>query len=161
MGKHKMDMSQEKKPNLQVLLPQGWREFKITNCEDSISKKGNKQFVITSQDKETGYEDTWYAVAEPKKRWFLKSIMDACGIKHENGVYVFEPPLEKSLVGKNVLGLVVHEENEWINREGETVKQTQHKVLDIMETTQDEPKKKMTPEEKQKAIDSNQIAWDE
>lgn len=158
MAKHKMDMSGEKKPNIKVLLPQGWREFKIVGCEEKTSKAGNLMFVFSSQDKETGYIDTWYAVAEAGKRWFLKSILAACNCPaSSDGVYDWET---SDVIGKNVLGLVIHEENEWINREGETIKQTQHKVSDIMETTQDATEKEMTPEEKQKAIENNEIAWD-
>jgi hypothetical protein len=153
-----MDMSEEKKPSVKILLPQGWRQFKIVGCEEKTSKAGNLMFVLSAQDKETGYIDTWYAIAEAKKRWFLKSILVACGCKAgQDGVYDWEI---SDIMNKNVLGFVVHEDNEYINRDGETVKTKQHKVSDIMEAQQDEPKKEMTEEERQKAIDADQIAWD-
>lgn len=132
---YNMNMSDEKKPSNKVLLPQGWRKFKIVGCEDTISKQNNKMFVITAEDKETGYEDTWYAVAEPKKRWFLKSILAACNCKaSQDGVYDWDIP---DVLNKDVECLVVHEDNEWINREGETIKTKQHKVSDVRGTEQE------------------------
>lgn len=134
---YKMNMSEEKKPTTKMLLPEGWRKFKIVGVEERVSKAGNQMFVITAKDEETGYDDTWFAIAEPKKRWFLKSILAACGCKaSEDGVYDWDI---KDILQKNVLGLSVHEDNEYINREGETVKTKQHKIVDIQETEQDAP----------------------
>lgn len=156
---YSMNMSDEKKPNIKVLLDQGWREFKITGCEEKTSKAGNLMFVFSAQDKETGYIDTWYAVGEPGKRWFLKSILAACNCDaSSDGVYNWE---FSDVIGKNVLGLVIHEDNEWINREGEKVVQKQHKVSDIMEAQQDEVGPEMTPEKRDQAVASNQIGWDD
>lgn len=127
-----MDMSEEKKVSKKLLLPVGWRASKIIGCsEEVVSKKGNKQFILRFKDKETGYEEDVYAVSEPKKRWFLKEILDACDIKHENGVYKFEPPLNKNLIGKYVDVLIEHEDNEWINRNGETIKNKQHRISEV------------------------------
>lgn len=145
----KMDMREEKKPSTKMLLPEGWRRFTIAGCEERLSKSQNKMYVITAQDVKTEYDDTWYAVAEPKKRWFLKLIMDACGVPCEDGVYTFEPPLSNSLIGKSVEGLVVHEDNEYINREGETVNTKQHKVVDIRPSTNEQSKQ------------DEEVAWDE
>ena len=154
----KMDMSEEKKPQTKILLPEGWRKFKIVGCDERTSKAGNKMFVISARDVETGYDDTWFAIAEPKKRWFLKAILDACGCPIEDGVYTWDV---NTIMQKNVSGLVVHEDNEYINRDGETVKTKQHKVVDLQQVEQDEPKKEMTDEERQKAIENNTLAWDD
>jgi len=132
------DMKDEHKPNIKQLLPEGWRKFKIVGCEERTSKAGNLMFVITAQDLITGYEDTWYAIAEQGKRWFLKSILAACKCPaSEDGVYSWDV---KDIMNKNIEGLVIHEDNEWINRDGETIKGKQHRITDIKETTQDEIK---------------------
>ena len=90
--------------------------------------------MFTCRVGETSYEDTWYAVGEPKKRWFLKQILSACGIKAgEDGVYDWEI---KDVLNKNIEGLVIHEENEYINRNGETIKGKQHKISDVKATDQ-------------------------
>ena len=131
---YNMNMQDEKKPSIKVLLPEGWRKFKIVGCEEKTSKAGNLMFVITAQDELTGYDDTWYAIAEPKKRWFLKSVLSACGCKAaEDGVYNWEI---SDILNKWVEGFITHEDNEWINREGETIKTKQHRVSDIKETEQ-------------------------
>lgn len=132
-----MDMSEEKKPSRKVLLPEGWRNSKIIECSQEVeSKKGNKQYIIRIQDKETSYEENIYAVSEPKKRWFLKAILDACDIPCFDGKYNFEPPLSSNLIGKNIKVLIEHEDNTWINREGETVKTKQHRITDVMTNTE-------------------------
>ena len=128
---YKMPMNDEKRPNVKKLLPEGWRLFEIVGAVESTSKSGNQMFIITAKDVETGYEDTWYAVAEPKKRWFLKTILAACGCAaSEDGVYDWEL---SDILNKSISGLVEHEDNEWINRDGETVTNKQHKVVEVQE----------------------------
>jgi len=142
---YKMPMGDEKKPTRKQLLPEGWRKFKIVHAVEQKSKAGNMMFVITAEDVETGYPDTWYAIAEAGKRWFLKTILAAVGCEAaEDGVYDWDIP---DIVGKNVEGLSVHEDNEWINREGETITTKQHKIVDIRECEQDTP--------------PTEVAWDE
>ena len=132
---YNMDMSDEKKPQIKVCLPEGWRKFKLTYAEEQTSKQGNDMIVITAEDVETGYCDTWYALAVPKKRWFLKMILAACGCAaSEDGVYDWDIP---DIIGKSVEGLCVHEDNKWINRDGDEVVTQQHKVVDIRECEQD------------------------
>lgn len=128
-----MDLSQEQKPKRRkTLFQKGWRKFLITACTDEvISKSGNKQYILTIQDTETKQEGDLYAVSEPKKRWRLKEIMDACGLECKEGVYTYEPPLSKSLVGKTIMGFVEHEDNEWIARDGNKMITTQHNIVEI------------------------------
>ena len=143
--KYSMDMENEKKPNVKMLLPEGWREFKLANAEEQTSKAGNPMIVITAEDRETGYCDTWYAITTAGKRWFLKLILESCKCDAaEDGKYDFDL---SDIIGKNVQGLSVHEDNEWINREGETITTKQHKIVDIRECEQN-------------AVDET-IAWDE
>ena len=132
---YSMDMNEEKRPSYKVLLPEGWRKFKIVGCVEKKSKSGNMMFVFTAEDVDTGYEDTWYAVAEAGKRWFLKTILDACGCPIKDGVYEWD--IDK-VIGKYVMGLVVHEPNEYINREGEKVSTTQHRVQEIKSVGDDQ-----------------------
>jgi len=129
---YSMGMNDEKKPNIKQLLSEGWREFKIVSVKEDTSKAGNMMFVIGAEDKETGYVDTWYAIAEAGKRWFLKTILAACGCSAaEDGVYDWDLP---DILGKNILGLSVHEDNKWINRDGEEVVNKQHKIVEIKDS---------------------------
>jgi len=143
----KMDMSKETAPKRKYLLPEGWRRFTILSCEPSVSKSGNAMFLIDVQDDEKNYVDTLYAVSVEGKRWFLKMILTACGIPAgQDGVYDWEA---KNIIGKKVMGLVEHEPNEFINREGITVKTTQHRIVEFK-----------TPNEAQ-AYTETEKAWDE
>lgn len=135
----KMDMSEEKEVKRRMLLPEGNRPFIIHSCIESTSKSGNPMIVFTLIDKETKSEDKVYAVAVKGKRFLLKQILTACGIPAgQDGIYEFEI---NDLLNKEVMGEVIHEENEWINRAGETVKTKQHRIVEFSK-----------PEE---------VAWDE
>lgn len=127
-----MDMAQEQKPSRKVLFKEGWRKFRITSCSEEVkSKQGNSQYVLTIQDTQDHKEGNLYAVSEPKKRWMLKEILDACGIEHKEGIYKFQPPLSRNLVSKEIMGLVEHEDNKWVNRDGENVITKQHRIVEI------------------------------
>ncbi len=129
MGKYQMDMNGEKKPRIKKLLPAGWRTFDITNIRQEQSKKGNDMFVFDFTDTETGYVDEVYAVSTQGKRWFLKEILAACNCPAAaDGVYDWS---DEDVLNKRVLGLVEHEPNDWINRQGETVHDTQHKITEV------------------------------
>jgi len=125
----KHDMSGEKAPTRKRLLPEGWRNFEIFSCEPSVSKGGNEMFIFELKDEETQYVDKIYAVAVQGKRWLLKSILTACGVPAgQDGVYDWEI---SSILNKRIQGLVEHEDNEWINRDGETVTTKQHRIIEI------------------------------
>lgn len=128
-----MDMRDEKKPFRKKLIPEGWRIIIINSCDEGKSKAGNAQYVIGIQDIKLGYEDMIYAVSEPKKRWFLKTILDACGVECIEGIYNFTPPLSKTLVGKTIMAFFEHEPNSYINREGVEVTTTQHRIVEVKE----------------------------
>jgi len=135
----KHDMSQEKPIIRKRLLEEGWHIFEIVGCEPSMSKSGNEMFIFDLKDEETQYVDKLYAVATQGKRWMLKTILTACGVPAgQDGVYDWEIT---QVIGKKIQGLVEHEDNEWINRDGETVKTKQHRIVEIK-----------APEE---------VAWDE
>ena len=78
MEKYKDDMSQEKKPA--GLLPEGERLVRVTEMIASVSKGGNKMFTTTIEDIKTKKTMTVWLVNEPKKRWMLKSLLNACNV---------------------------------------------------------------------------------
>ena len=125
------DMSREKERKQP--LPAGWRKFEIAKCMEEISKQGNEMLLITLIDEETHQEEKVYAVRTPGKRWFLKSILTACGIEAgKDGVYEWDI---SDILDKKVEGLVEHIEESWINREGATIKTTKGKITQVRETT--------------------------
>ena|SRR3990167_5325413 len=130
------DMSEERPPKR--LLSEGWKKFCIMNVKDKnedgsdvVSKSGNTMILVTIEEETTKHQETLYLVSEPKKRWSLKNLLDAVGIKPDKDLenkYVWEPA---NLVGVEIQGLVVHEPNEYINRSGNTVKETQHRIVEF------------------------------
>lgn len=126
------DYSEEKKPNIKMLLPEGWRKFFVSSCsKEAMSKKGNPQYIATLLDEATQYEDTVYLVNVKGKRWMLKSLCEACSVPKSELGFLFEPPEPPPVVKKFVMGLVIHEPNEYINREGVTIKAMQHKIVEF------------------------------
>ena len=129
MTPYNHDMSEETPPK--QLLEKGVRVFKIQSCVEETSKQGNQMFVMGFLDKETQYVDKIYAVAEKGKRWFLKSVLEACGADSSNWEIA-------DILDKEVEGLVTHEPNKYINRAGEDVETTQHRITDIKPHSWDE-----------------------
>ncbi len=128
---YSMSMAEEKKPKRKVLLPEGWRRFTIVACVEKTSKKGNPMFVFTFHDIETGYDDDVFAIAEQGKRWFLKAILTAVECPAgKDGMYEWDIPM---VLNKDIMGLVEHEENTYINREGNEVSGIQHRITDVKE----------------------------
>jgi len=120
-------MSSEQPPK--QLLSLGWRKFKITACKDEVSKRGNNMFVMTFLDDETKYEDMVYAISTQGKRWLLKKILGSCGVAaSQDGVYEWSI---SDVIGKEVLGFIIHEPNEYVDRDGVKVVTTQHRISDV------------------------------
>ncbi len=129
MVKQTHDMTNEKKPNIKQLIPEGWQEFTIESCEPSISKAGNNMMVIGLHYEPTNYTETIFLVTEQGKRWLLKKLLTACGIAAgQDGVYSWDT---EEIVGRGIKALVSHEENEYINREGESIKTKQNRITDF------------------------------
>lgn len=117
MGKYKDDMSAERKPA--GMLPAGERVVRVTDLEETTSKAGNKMFIATLEDVETSDSQKVYLVNEPKKRWMLKALLDACKApKDASGVFDWSP---EDVLGKKVSCMVVHYQEPWINRDGNEV----------------------------------------
>lgn len=122
-----MDMSGEKEKG--ELLPEGWRKFSITGCEEKTSKAGNMMFVITLTDLEKNQTEDVYAIATAGKRWFLKSILKACSVPASaDGVYDWDIA---DIIDKTILGKVEHIDESWINREGDTVTSKKAKITTV------------------------------
>ena len=123
------DLSKEKAPTRKTLLPEGWRPFTIKSGEDKESKAGNKMFVFRIEDNETSNQEDIYIVRTEGKRWLLKQMLTAIGIVPDtDGKFTYEMSdfIEKQLVGK-----VIHEDNTWVNREGQTITSKQHKIVEF------------------------------
>lgn len=134
-----MNMDDERGPK--DLLAQGWRPLEIMSLTKQTSKKGNEMYVAVVQDIETNKSNEVFMVTTPGKRWLLKSLLEAKGIgKAEDGQYHWKP---LDLVGDVVLGLVEHEPNDWIDREGNERKGFQSKVTRFKKY---DPNQKTEPE---------------
>lgn len=126
---YSMNLDNEKAPNVKQLLPQGWRIFTILSGEETTSKSGNAMFKFNIRDLETEYCEDIYCVSVEGKRWLLKQILSSCGIeKDASGNYTWDI---KDILNKEILGKVNHKPNEYINRNGDTIKTTQHKIVEF------------------------------
>ena len=122
------DMSKEKMRS-EFELPEGWREFVISDCKEDMSKAGNVMFVFTLIDKETEQSGDIYAIATPQKRWFLKQMLTACGIAAgADGVYDWEIV---DTLNKPIMGKIVNAPETFINRNGEEITKTKSRVTEI------------------------------
>lgn len=115
----------ETPPKYTRLLPQGWRGFEIVSGDDKLSKKGNPMFTLQMKDEQTGIVTNVFLMRTPGKRWFLKQILEATNTdKKEDDNYDYLP----DVIGKKVMGEVIHEPNKFINRNGDEVETTQHRI---------------------------------
>lgn len=131
MSKYSDDLSQEKKPA--GLIPEGQRLVKVLNMEASTSKGGNRMFITSIEDVETKTSTSIYLVSEPKKRWMLKSLLNAVGLEGgQDGIYSWS---EEDVIGKEVIATVEHYDEPWINRLGEEVLSKKSKITDFSEAT--------------------------
>jgi len=122
------DMSQEKKPS--SILPEGQRVVRITEMIETTSKAGNRMFQTVLEDVKTLSSMTVFLVAEPKKRWMLKSLLTACNVPAgADGVYSWDV---EDVIGKSVIANVEHYTEPWINREGKEVMLNKAKVTEFI-----------------------------
>jgi hypothetical protein len=103
MGKYQMDMRGEK--NTAKQMKAGWNKCTVTDCKEAISKAGNQMFVIDlTLNDDPSVVSTVYAVATPKKRWFLKNLLSACHVPAAaDGMYDWS---ESDVIGKHVEAFV-------------------------------------------------------
>lgn len=115
--KYSYNMKGEHPPR--PVLEEGWRKFKVIDCEEMTSKAGNEMFLVSVEDVETGGVLDVYCVATEKKRWLLKSLLGACGVAAaKDGIYEWDIP---DILEKEVMGKVQNSDETWVNREGDEV----------------------------------------
>lgn len=147
MGDYQDDMSEEKKP--QTILPEGLRLVRVTEMIKGVSKAGNKQFVTTIEDIKTRESMQVWLVAEPKKRWLLKSLLAAVNLPASaDGVYDWSTT---DVIGKVVVAQVKHFKEPWVNREGNEVLLDKCKVSEFL----------LPDENSRKALESESTTWEE
>lgn len=111
-----------------VLMPEGWNTVLVVDVTIETSKQGNEMWVIVTEHPETGSVDKTYAVTNKKTGWVFSSFLKACGYKRNaQGIYENVEPInciEISVDAQNK-----PEPNEFINRDGETVKEMRNKFV--------------------------------
>lgn len=128
MGDYQDNMKDEKKPA--TILPEGLRLVRVTEMIKGVSKAGNNQFVTTIEDIKTRESMQVWLVAEPKKRWMLKSLLAAVGAPASaDGVYDWSTT---DVIGKVVVAQVKHFKEPWVNREGNEVLLDKCKVSEFL-----------------------------
>ena len=133
MGDYQHDMKDEKAPA--QLLPEGARLVRVTEMIEGVSKKGNQMFTTTLEDVKTHKSMPVWLVGEKGKRWMLKQLLTACELPAgQDGVYDWSV---KDVIGKSVIAMIEHVEEEWVNREGETVKTPKAKVTEFIQPEKD------------------------
>jgi len=139
MTEQSMDMSEEKAPNIKRLMPEGWQLVTITKCTEATSKARNLMFITELTFKEQlDYSENIYLVGEQGKRWMLKKLLAACGIEAAaDGVYKWNP---EEIIGKEIRVFVEHEDNTWINRDGDEITKKQNRFNDFEVLSWDENK---------------------
>ena len=118
--RYKMDMSQEKEI-WRDLFPAGKRRLLVVSMNFQTSKGGNEMFETILEDTETGGRDRFFLLVIEGKRWLLKSLLEATGTykKDEHNNYDFDTD---DIVGKIVWAEIVHQNEEYIDKNGKDVK---------------------------------------
>lgn len=128
MGTYQDNMSEEKRPP--VVLPEGLRLVRVTEMVKGTSKNGNKMFTTTIEDIKTRKSMQVWLVAEPKKRWMLKSLLGAVGLPASaDGIYDWSTT---DVIGKTVIACVEHYQEPWTNTDGKEIMQTKCKVTEFL-----------------------------
>ena len=112
-----------------VLIDAGWNTHLITDIVSETSSKGNPMFVMTIEEPNSGSVDKVYMVDVKGKRFMLKQLLAACGVKEdENGNVEWS---EEDIVGQSIECRNVPEENEFTRKDGTTVKELRNKIQGI------------------------------
>ncbi len=127
MGKHSYDMSKESE-RLDMELKDGVYKFEIVSIEEKVSSQQNDMLVMqVALDSDPSQGSTVYMVTQEGKRWFLKQLLEACGItQNQEGNYDFDTD---ELIGKLVEAKVVNVNDEWVDRNGATQSKMKSKIV--------------------------------
>jgi hypothetical protein len=107
------------------ILPQGWRKFVVLSGSEGTSKAGKPKVILTIKDVEAEYVEEVHLSTQPGTAWVWGHLVKACGIGKE------QAPTWEIICNKEIMGLIEHEPNEYIDREGNTVKTMQHRYVDF------------------------------
>lgn len=123
---YNMDMSRE---NQNVVLPAGWRDFKIASCQEETSKAGNQMFRFGFLDIATDQETEQLVTAIQGKRWFLKQILNACNVEAgKDFIYNWDI---SDVLGKFIKGKVEQYDDTFTNRDNAEVTVTKSRIIQI------------------------------
>ena len=127
---YRHEMKDEQKPRAKdAVFTPGKYTFEVVSVAEAKSKLGNDMFIIELAEEITLGRLTCYAVSTPGKRWMLKHFLAACKVSAAaDGVYDWSI---EEVIGRKVGVNVLNEWNEFINRNGEAVKNEQSKVEDF------------------------------
>jgi hypothetical protein len=133
MGTYQDDMKDEKKPS--GIIPEGHRLVRVLEMMPDVSKSGNNMFVTVIEDVKTKTNMTVWLVSEPKKRWLLKSLLNAAEVPAgQDGVYDWSIT---DVLGKAVIAVIEHYQEPWVNREGVEVSLNKAKVTEFLKPVKD------------------------
>jgi hypothetical protein len=127
---HEYDMDMNGEGEGQSKFLDGWYDWEIVSMVDETSKNGNKMIVasVALADDATRGIDKVYLVSEPKKRWFLKNLLDAVGCSgSKDGVYSWS---KDDVIGHTVSGRIQNNVEEWKGRDGKIHKSTKSQIVE-------------------------------
>lgn len=128
MGRHTMDMGQEKEKSEQEVFAEGWHDFEVVSMEEATSKQGNPMFKISLALADNPTKGiVVYAILSQGKRWLLKQLLDACGCEAgQDKVYDFDTD---DIIGKTVSGRIENQNENWVDRNGKERKTIKSKIM--------------------------------
>ena len=124
--RYDMDMSGESEKRL---IPEGWYEFKIADIGEQTRKAGNPMFKVVCELADGTGSIEVYCIATEGKRWLLKQLLSACGIKPDaEGKFKWDI---SDVDGSMVHARVEHESEDWIDRQGKTRTSVKSKISEF------------------------------
>jgi len=112
-----------------ILIDDGWYPVLITDITIKTSSKGNEMWVITTEEPLSGSVDKTYAPTKKPKNWVLLSLLKACGFKKDPETKLYKDVTPDVCIGMTVEAQNKTEENNFIRRNGEEVKEMRNKFV--------------------------------
>jgi len=109
-----------------VLLPEGWIKYMVTDITYGTAKSGNPMYTLTIEEPKSGSVDTVYMIDVKGKRWMLKQFLAACKLAEDKDGKINW--CEEDVIGTTVEAKNVPEENTYVNKSGETIKEMRNKI---------------------------------
>lgn len=111
-----------------MLIADGWNTVSVVDISVETSKQGNNMWVITTEHPESGSVDKTYAVTKKPNCWVFDSFLKACGYKR-NAQGIFTGVEVGNCLGMSVQAQNKAESNEFVTRDGETIKEMRNKFI--------------------------------